>query len=504
MKNKVQLIAYADRFGDGTLKSMTEILRTRFAGVYEGVHILPFFTPFDGADAGFDPIDHTKVDPRLGGWDDVADLATTHGIMVDAIVNHVSWQSAQFQDVLAKGEDSEYFPMFLTMSSVYPNGATEEELAGIYRPRPGLPFTHYTCGGRTRLVWTTFTPQQVDIDTDSDQGWAYLMSIFDQMAASHVSYIRLDAVGYGAKEPDSSCFMTPKTFRLIGRLREEGLKRGLEILIEVHSYYRKQIEIASKVDRVYDFALPPLLLHSLFTGHVEPVAHWVRVRPNNAVTVLDTHDGIGVIDIGSDQLDRSLKGLIPDEDVDNLVRTIHRNTHGESQAATGAAASNLDLYQVNSTYYSALGCNDQHYLAARAVQFFLPGVPQVYYVGALAGRNDMELLNRTHVGRDINRHYYSTTEIDENLDRTVVRALNALCRLRNSLDAFDGEFGYEADGDASITLTWRGETTSASLTFEPRRGIGVDNATPVASLAWSDAAGEHVTHDLLNDPPVVA
>ncbi len=454
MKNKVQLITYADRLGTGTLASMTDILRTRFDGVYEGVHILPFFTPFDGADAGFDPIDHTAVDPRLGDWDDVAELARTHGIMVDAIVNHMSWESSQFQDVLAKGEESKYFPMFLMMSTVYPDGATEEELAGIYRPRPGLPFTHYTCGGKTRLVWTTFTPQQVDIDTDSEQGWAYLMSIFDRMAASHVSYIRLDAVGYGAKEADSSCFMTdidtdseqgwaylmsifdrmaashvsyirldavgygakeadsscfmtPKTFELIGRLREEGAKRGLEILIEVHSYYRKQIEIASKVDRVYDFALPPLLLHSLFTGHVEPVAHWTAVRevhsyyrkqieiaskvdrvydfalpplllhslftghvepvahwtavrPNNAVTVLDTHDGIGVIDIGSDQLDRSLKGLIPDKDVDALVNTIHANTHGESAAATGAAASNLDLYQVNSTYYAALGGNDQH------------------------------------------------------------------------------------------------------------------------------------------------
>lgn len=279
MKNKVQLITYADRLGTGTLASMTDILRTRFDGVYEGVHILPFFTPFDGADAGFDPIDHTAVDPRLGGWDDVAELARTHGIMVDAIVNHMSWESSQFQDVLAKGEESEYFPMFLMMSTVYPDGATEEELAGIYRPRPGLPFTHYTCGEKTRLVWTTFTPQQVDIDTDSEQGWAYLMSIFDRMAASHVSYIRLDAVGYGAKEADSSCFMTPKTFELIGRLREEGAKRGLEILIEVHSYYRKQIEIASKVDRVYDFALPPLLLHGLFTGHVEPVAHWTAVRP---------------------------------------------------------------------------------------------------------------------------------------------------------------------------------------------------------------------------------
>ena len=503
MKNKVQLITYANRLGEGTIKSLTDVLRTRFDGVYEGVHILPFFTPFDGADAGFDPVDHTKVDPRLGTWDDIAELSKTHDIMVDTIVNHMSWESKQFQDVMKRGEDSPYYPMFLTMSSVFPDGATEEDLAGIYRPRPGLPFTHYTWGGKTRLVWTTFTPQQVDIDTDSKEGWDYLLSILDQLSRSHVSYIRLDAVGYGAKQAKTSCFMTPKTFDLIGRIKAEAESRGLETLIEVHSYYKKQVAIANKVDRVYDFAIPGLLLHALTTGKTEPIAHWVDVRPNNAVTVLDTHDGIGVIDIGSDQLDRSLKGLVPDEEVDQLVETIHENTHGESRAATGAAASNLDLYQVNSTYYSALGCNDQHYLAARAVQFFLPGVPQVYYVGALAGANDMELLHRTNVGRDINRHYYSVEEIDRNLERPVVKTLNALCRMRNQLDAFDGEFAFNRDGDA-LTFSWTGETTSASLTFEPKRGLGVDNQASVCTLRWSDAAGGHETDDLLANPPMVA
>jgi len=502
MKNKVQLITYADRLGDGTIASMTDILRTRFNGVYEGVHILPFFTPYDGADAGFDPVDHTKVDPRLGTWDDIAELSKTHDIMVDTIVNHMSWESRQFQDVMKRGENSPYYPMFLTMSSVFPDGATEEDLAGIYRPRPGLPFTHYTWGGKTRLVWTTFTPQQVDIDTDSKEGWDYLLSILDQLSRSHVSYIRLDAVGYGAKQAKTSCFMTPKTFDLIGRIKAEAESRGLETLIEVHSYYKKQVAIANKVDRVYDFAIPGLLLHALTTGKTEPIAHWVEVRPNNAVTVLDTHDGIGVIDIGSDQLDRSLKGLVPDEEVDQLVETIHKNTHGESLAATGAAASNLDLYQVNSTYYSALGCNDQHYLAARAVQFFLPGVPQVYYVGALAGANDMELLHRTNVGRDINRHYYSVEEIDRNLKRPVVKALNALCRLRNQLDAFDGEFTFGNEGD-TLTFSWKGETTAASLTFEPKRGLGMDNQASVCTLRWTDPTGDHETDDLLADPPTV-
>lgn len=503
MRNQVQLIAYANRFGDGTLASLTDVLRTRFNGIYAGVHILPFFTPYDGADAGFDPVDHTAVDPRLGTWDDITELSRTHEVMVDTIVNHMSWKSRQFQDVMARGENSPYRAMFLTMSSVFPHGATEEELAGIYRPRPGLPFTHYNWAGTTRLVWTTFTPQQVDIDTDSDEGWSYLLSILDRLSRSHVKDIRLDAVGYGAKEADSSCFMTPKTFRLIERIKQEASKRGLETLIEVHSHYLKQIDIASKVDRVYDFALPPLLLHSLFTGQTAALAHWVRVRPNNAVTVLDTHDGIGVIDVGSDQMDRNLAGLIPDEAVDALVNTIHANTHGESAAATGAAASNLDLYQVNSTYYSALGCNDQHYLAARAVQFFLPGVAQVYYVGAMAGANDMSLLQRTNNGRDINRHYYSVAEIDQNLRRPVVRALNALCRLRNTLDAFDGTFSYSVQGTEShapLELSWQGATSRATLVFDPARGVGADNTSPVVSLRWSDGEGDHRTDDLLADP----
>lgn len=415
----------------------------------------------------------------------------------------MSWESKQFQDVLEKGEESEYYPMFLTMSSVFPNGATEEDLAGIYRPRPGLPFTHYKFAGKTRLVWVSFTPQQVDIDTDSDEGWEYLMSIFDQMAASHVRYIRLDAVGYGAKEASTSCFMTPKTFKLISRLREEGVKRGLEILIEVHSYYKKQVEIASKVDRVYDFALPPLLLHSLFTGHVEPVVHWTEIRPNNAVTVLDTHDGIGVIDIGSDQLDRSLKGLVPDEDVDNLVNTIHANTHGESRRHR---CRRVQPRPLPGQLHVLLGPRLQRpALLGRPRRAVLPaGRAAGLLRGALAGRNDMELLRRTNNGRDINRHYYSTAEIDENLERPVVKALNALAKFRNELPAFDGEFSYEVDGDTSITFRWTAAdgTSTAALTFEPGRGLGTDNTTPVASLAWSDAAGDHETRDLLANPPI--
>ena len=140
MRNQVQLITYPDRISND-LAGLREVLDHELDGLFGGVHILPFFTPHDGADAGFDPADHTQVDPRLGDWSDIARLAQRYEVMADVIVNHVSADSPQFQDVVARGAASRYDGLFLTPERVFPGGATEAELAAIYRPRPGRPFT---------------------------------------------------------------------------------------------------------------------------------------------------------------------------------------------------------------------------------------------------------------------------------------------------------------------------------------------------------------------------
>jgi sucrose phosphorylase len=137
------------------------------------------------------------------------------------------------------------------------------------------------------------------------------------------------------------------------------------------------------------------------------------------------------------------------------VKTIHERSHNESQQATGAAANNLDLYQVNCTYYDALGRSDNEYLIARALQLFTPGIPQIYYVGLLAGSNDMNLLRRTSVGRDINRHYYSGEEIQAELRRPLVQSLLDLIRLRNTHPAFAGEFHLLPTDDHEVSIEWR-------------------------------------------------
>jgi sucrose phosphorylase len=498
VRNDVQLIAYADRLG-GDLAGLADVLRNDLADAFGGVHILPFFTPYDGADAGFDPVDHTQVDPRLGSWDDVRDIARTHEVMVDLIVNHVSSSSAAFLDVREHGARSPHWPMFLTMSSVFPDGATEADLARIYRPRPGLPFTPYRLGEQTRYAWTTFTAQQIDIDVRSDQGRGYLLSILDTVAAAGVRLVRLDAVGYAVKTAGTTCFMTPETFDFIASFATLAREHGIQVLVEVHSYYREQVEIARRVDLVYDFALPPLALHALYTGDGAALVRWLRERPRNAVTVLDTHDGIGVIDVGPDQTTRPGEeprpGLLTPEQIDELVDGIHTHSGGTSRQATGAAASNLDLYQVNCAFYDALGGDDTKYLAARVIQLLTPGIPQIYYVGALAGGNDLDLLQRTGTGRDINRHNYTRAEIREKTQRPVVRSLLALCSWRNTLPAFDGDIDVQLDGSV-LTLVRRGvhdPTASAKAV--------VDLATGRTTLSWQGPSGSATTSDLLTDPP---
>lgn len=490
MKNQVQLITYVDRLGgcrDGAdlarLKRLLSEPGAPLQGVFGGVHLLPFFHAIDGADAGFDPIDHTQVDPRLGRWAEIKSLTEVVDVMADVIVNHMSSESPQFLDYSEKGEASAYAGLFLTLDAVFPNGASEQGLLSVYRPRPGLPLTYATLrNGERRILWTTFTAAQIDIAVHHPQGRAYLASILRTFADSGIRMVRLDAVGYAIKKAGTSCFMMPETFDFIAEFAAEARALGIEVLVEIHSYFQRQIEIASKVDWVYDFALPPLVLHAFNFRTATALKRWIAIRPANALTVLDTHDGIGIIDIGADASDRAAHpGLVPPEELDALVDRIHDASRGQSRKATGAAASNLDLYQVNCTFFDAMGRDETAYLLARALQFFLPGVPQVYYVGLLAGHNDMDLLARTQVGRDINRHFYGDDEIARDCERPVVRRLIELIRLRNRHPAFGGSFHVEPSGDEALHLHWQRDAEWATLR--------IDFATLAHELSFSGAGG---------------
>jgi sucrose phosphorylase len=456
---KTSILVYAERVG-GNLGEIEKLLAGPLAD-FDGIHVLPFFHPYDGDDAGFDPIDHTIVDPRLGDWSDFKRISATHELTADLIVNHASNLSPEFLDWQAKGEASEYDGMFLTFDVVFPNGGTEEGITSFYRPRPGMPFTAYEVGGKRRLVWTTFMPSQVDIDIKHDAGKAYLVRVLEALKSGGVKVVRLDAVGYAVKTPGTDSFMTAETLEFVSEITELIQSYEMRVLVEVHAHYSQQLEIAPLVDLIYDFQTAPLLLHSLFTGTVDRLNDWFKIRPTNCLNVLDTHDGYGVID-GGPIGDKP--GIITQDEMAHIFKVAEKNTEGHSAIASVVPQWFTLPHQINATLPNIVK-NDTGYVIMRAVQFFLPGEPQVYYVGLFNGMDDQELFAKSGQGRDTNRHNYTPAEIEAALKQPVTQAIIALARVRKH-PAFDGEFAWAVIDADTMRLEWVNGAERLSLEFK--------------------------------------
>ncbi|MEY4449665.1 MAG: hypothetical protein RLZZ304_40, partial [Actinomycetota bacterium] len=450
------ILVYAERVG-GNLGEIEKLLKNELAD-FDGIHVLPFFHPYDGDDAGFDPIDHKIVDPRLGDWTDFKRISETHELTADLIVNHASYLSPEFIDWQEKGDASEYAGMFLTFDTVFPNGGSEEGITSFYRPRPGMPFTAYEVAGKRRLVWTTFMPSQVDIDIKHEKGQDYLKAVLEALKSGGVKVVRLDAVGYAVKTPGTDSFMTPETLEFVKEITDLIHSYDMRVLVEVHAHYTQQLDIAPLVDLIYDFQTAPLLLHSYFTGTVDRLDKWFQIRPNNCLNVLDTHDGYGVIDGGPIN---GRPGLITQDEMANIFAVAEKNTEGHSAIASVIPQWFTLPHQINATLPNIVA-NDTAYFGMRAVQFFLPGEPQVYYVGLFNGMDDRELFARSGQGRDTNRHNYTVAEIQDALQQPVTRAIVALARLRKH-NAFEGSFSWAVLGNDRIELRWDNDDEFVSL-----------------------------------------
>jgi sucrose phosphorylase len=455
------ILVYAERVG-GNLGEIEKLLAGALKD-FDGIHVLPFFHPYDGDDAGFDPIDHTIVDPRLGTWADFKRISSTHEITADLIVNHASNLSPEFLDWQEKGAASDYAGMFLTFDTVFPDGASEADITSFYRPRPGFPFTAYEVAGERRLVWTTFMPSQVDIDIKHERGMDYLKRILEALKSGGVKVVRLDAVGYAVKTPGTDSFMTAETLEFVKEITDLIHSYDMRVLVEVHAHYTQQLEIAPLVDLIYDFQTAPLLLHSFFTGTVDRLDNWFKLRPNNCLNVLDTHDGYGVIDGGPIG---GRPGLITQDEMAHIFKVAEMNTGGHSAIASVVPQWFSLPHQINATLPNIVA-NDASYVIMRAVQFFLPGEPQVYYVGLFNGMDDKELFEKTGQGRDVNRHNYTPQEIQEALAQPVTRAIIALARLRKH-PAFQGSFSWDVTSDSSIALSWVHGDSKLSLSFDTK------------------------------------
>ncbi|MBO9598716.1 MAG: sucrose phosphorylase, partial [Cohnella sp.] len=317
-------------------------------------------------------------------------------------------------------------------------------------------------------IWNTFFEEQVDIDPWAPATQEYYKRNLGRIA-EYVPLIRFDAFAYASKKPGTSCFFVgPEVWDVLDIGMQPIRERGTEMLPEIHENYTIQLKMAEKGHWVYDFALPMLMLHGLMTGRTDRLIHWMKICPRKQFTTLDTHDGIGVVDVA---------GLLNDDEIDLVRDRVNRKTEGFQQyynmppgmiKQSGAKARQ---YQLMSSYYSALNEDDDAYLLARIVQLYAPGIPQVYYVGLLAGENDVESLKRTGEPRSVNRHNFSREEIEERLKLPMLQRLMEIMRFRNTYPAFNGEIEIDERAEnGKLIITWRhlGHWTTLSACFNSK------------------------------------
>lgn len=425
--NKIMLITYADSMGKN-LKELEEVMKQHFEDAVGGIHILPFFP--SSADRGFAPMRYDCVDPQFGTFQEIEDLGKQYYLMFDFMINHISVKSPYFQDYIENKGASNYAKMFIQYRNFWKNGEpTQEEVDAIYKRKPRAPYVDVKFSdGTEEKVWCTFCEEQIDLDVSSTVTKQFVKDTLQEMCKHGVAIIRLDAFAYAVKKAGHSCFFEePEIWNLLKETEDIVRPYGVSVLPEIHEHYRIQMKLAKNGYFIYDFALPVLLLHALYFADPQYLLNWLLMSPMKQFTTLDTHDGIGIVDV---------KDLLPEEMVEATKEKMYEKGANVKKIYSSAAYHNLDVYQVNTTYYSALGNDDDAYLLARAVQFFAPGIPQVYYVGMLAGENDLSLMENTKNGRDINRHYFSKEEINQQVKKPVVKELLALMKFRNTHPAF--------------------------------------------------------------------
>jgi sucrose phosphorylase len=461
-----QLLTYPDSLG-GDLQSLGALLDGPLAGLFRGVHILPPF-PSSG-DRGFAPLTYREIDPRFGTWDDIRRIAERYDVVLDLMVNHLSRQSAEFRDFERRGRASPSADLFITLDKIWPDGRPlPADVARLFLRKPNGPFTSVTIEetGEHEQVWTTFGSaewsEQIDLDVSSPATRRHIGDWLASFASQGVRIVRLDAVGYVIKKPGTTGFMVePEIDEFLDWVSGAADRLGLTVLPEVHDRRATHERLAARGRWTYDFVLPGLVLHALTTGEPSRLARHLASSPRRAFTNLDCHDGIPIRP--------DLDGVLAPSEMLALAELVQQRGGNVNRLLSSSHADGVDVHQLNVTYYAAMGGDDERYLAARAIQLFAPGVPQIYYVGLLAGENDQAAVARTGDGRAVNRHDYARVEIEEALARPVVRRLLDLVRLRNTHPAFDGRLDVRAEG-STLRLVWSHRADTCALQVDVGTG----------------------------------
>jgi len=317
---------------------------------------------------------------------------------------------------------------------------------------------------------------QMDLNARSELVWDFYDETLRKLSQYGAKIIRLDAFAYLHKEPGQPNFFNrPGTWEYLERLRGIAEKYQLIIFPEIHAEYGAGIheEISQEGYPIYDFFFPGLVINALDQGNNEALLHWIadiQSKGLQTINMLGSHDGIPVLDLKGKQVNGSYRpGLLPDEQIEATIeRIIERG--GLTKNLYAADGKKIDYYQVNATFFSALGEDEQKLRLARAIQMFMPGVPQVWYLDLFAGKNDYAAAQGGHTAghKEINRTTLNLSDIEQGLKKPVVLDQLELIRLRNTSAAFKGEMKIDDTDPQQIHITWQHPEATATLKADLR------------------------------------
>ena len=444
----VVLITYADQFsakGEKALPVFTRFYNEWLARTFSHVHLLPFY-PWS-SDDGFSVIDYHSVAPETGSWQDVAELKQSASLMFDFVCNHMSAKSEWFANYLAQKPGFDDF-----FISVDP----ETDLSAVTRPRALPLLTPFKLhDGSVRHLWTTFSDDQIDLNFASPQVLIAMVDVLLHYLAEGARYIRLDAVGFMWKIPGTSCIHLEQTHCLIQLFRAitDAVAPGTVIITETNVPHKDNISYfgdgENEAQMVYQFSLPPLVLHAVHRQDVKALCQWAGslALPSTKTTwfnFLASHDGIGL---------NPLRGILPESEILSLVEKL------QQEGALVNWKNNPDgtrsPYEINVTYLDALSSQDSpdderiaRFILAHAVLLSFPGVPAVYIQSILGSRNDYEGVERLGYNRAINRKKYTAGQVDLELNNKQSIRHKIYSRLSELIAIRRGERAFHPDAQA--------------------------------------------------------
>ena len=445
------LITYGDQVseaGSPYIRTLAAFLDQHASGAVSAVHLLPFYP--SSSDDGFSVVDYYAVEPDLGGWEDVDSVGERFQLMFDAVFNHVSAESEWFQAFLR--DDPRYRSWFMTV-----DGAPD--LSPVVRPRALPLLTPFTTAAGQKQVWTTFSADQVDLNLHEPEVLLALIDALLFYVARGARFIRLDAIAYLWKEIGTPCIHLPQTHRVIQVWRSvlDEVAPQVMLITETNVPHPDNVSYfgdgTNEAQLVYNFALPPLVLHAVSTGSAEALSRWAAslALPSRAVTFfnfLASHDGIGV---------NPARGILSEAEIRSLVE--RTQAHGGLVSYKNNPDGSKSPYELNINYFDALSdpVSDEpvdlqiaRFLVAHAVMLAMQGVPGIYFHSLFGSHGDPAAAHSSGIARRINRQKFVREDLDHKLANPssrrarVLRGLKTLLGLRQTISAFHPCAGQES------------------------------------------------------------